>query len=279
MRTAICHYSFHRRWQAEQWTADRLCEETRALGIEGIDFHAGMIGKSEDAPGLIESAVAKHGLTLSGLSLSNDFNKKDPDEFRAEVEKVKEWIRVSAAVKAPVSRIFGGHLTKEVRFDPAARAAGLQRILAALREVAREAETLDVVLALENHGGLPCTAEEQVEVIQAVNSPALKATIDVGNYMQGGQEAHAATRVAAPHCGYVHFKDFRKVPSDRLPWGWDIEASVLGEGDVDHRACLEALRDAGYNGFVALEYEAKDTDEKVGVPKSIEFMKQVMEGF
>ena len=45
-----------------------------------------------------------------------------------------------------------------------------------------------------------------------------------------------------------------------------------------HRAYIEALREAGCTGFVALEYEAAE-DEKTGVPKSVEFMNYVMEGF
>ena len=279
MRTAMCHYSFHRRWKAEGWSPDRLCEEAKALGIEGIDFHAGLLGDSKAAAEAIKNAVARHGLTLSGLSLSNDFNQEDPDDLRAQVATVKEWMRVAAEVKAPVSRIFGGHLTKEVRLAPAAKAQGRQRILDALGEVVAEAEQLGVVLALENHGGLPCTGEEQADVIQTISSPALRATADVGNYMQGGQEGHVGTRIAAPYCAYVHFKDFKKIPSSDMPWGWDIEAAVLGEGVVDLRACLEVLKHAGYDGFVALEYEAKDTAEEVGVPRSVECMKNVMKDF
>ena len=275
MRKAICHYSFHRRWRAERWTADRLAEEVRALGIEGVDFHAGMPGASNSAPALIRSAVDKHGLLLSGLSLSNNFNQDDPDEFRRQVDRVKEWILVAAEVEAPVSRIFGGHLSADLRRDPAARAESRQRILEGLGEVVREAEKLDLVLALENHGGLPCTAEEQLDIIEAINSPYLRATIDVGNYLSCGQEGDAATRMVAAHCAYVHLKDFKKTPDDSSPWGWTTEACALGEGDIDLRACVEALGGAGFDGFVALEYEGVE-DEETAVPKSVAFMNELI---
>jgi len=275
VRQAICHYSFHRRWKAENWTPDRLAAEVKALGVEGVDFHAGLLGASAQAAELIRGAVAKHGLVLSGLSLSNNFNQEQAEKFRAEVETVKEWMRVADELKAPVSRIFGGSLKREQRQDPAARAAGQQRILEGLGEVAREAEKYGLVLALENHGGLPCTAEEQVDVLRRINSPGLKATIDVGNYMSCGQEGHVATRLAAKHCAYVHFKDMKKVADAASPWGWKAEACTLGDGDVDHRACLKALRDVGYTGFVALEYEGSEPEE-VGVPRSVAFMKRVM---
>ena len=100
----------------------------------------------------------------------------------------------------------------------------------------------------------------------------------MGNYLQGGQEGHVGTRVAAPYAAYVHFKDFKKIPDASSPFGARLEACGLGEGAVDHRACLDALRQAGYDGFVALEYEGAE-DEKTAVPKSVAFMKKVMQGF
>ena len=275
MRKAICHYSFHRRWDREKWTVDRLAEEVKSLGVEGVDFHVRYLGSPTEAPELIKLALKKHKRLLSGLSMSNDFNQADPDKFQAQVDTVKQWIAVAARVKAPVSRVFGGHLPREERMDPHAKAAGRQRILDALGQVVREAERSGIVLALENHGGLPCTGEEQVDVIEAIHSPFLKATIDVGNYMQGGQEGHVGTKIAARHCAYVHFKDYVKVPDASLPWGWTVKSCTVGEGDVDLRACVRILKDAGYDGFIALEYEGEE-DERVGVPKSVACMNEVM---
>jgi sugar phosphate isomerase/epimerase len=66
-----------------------------------------------------------------------------------------------------------------------------------------------------------------------------------------------------------------KVPDESSPWGWGIKAAVIGEGDVDLDACVKVLSEAGYDGFVALEYEG-DEDEKTGVPKSVETLKRVV---
>jgi len=125
---------------------------------------------------------------------------------------------------------------------------------------------------------MPCTGEEQVSIIEKIGSQFLRATIDVGNYMQGGQEGHVGTRIAARYAAYVHFKDFCKKPASSKPWSWHIEACTVGKGDVDHYACLEALKEAGYNGFIALEYEGPN-DEAVGVPESVKFMNEVMKKF
>ncbi|MBN1865112.1 MAG: sugar phosphate isomerase/epimerase, partial [Victivallales bacterium] len=136
---------------------------------------------------------------------------------------------------------------------------------------------LGVVLALENHGGLPCTGEEQVEIIESVNSPFLKATVDVGNYMQVGQEGQEGTAVAAHLAAYVHFKDFKKIlPAEGSRIPWELQTCTVGEGDVEHIECLKTLKKAGYKGYVALEYEGSE-DEKVGVPKSLDFTRKVIQ--
>jgi sugar phosphate isomerase/epimerase len=276
MKKSICHYSLHRTWKAKQWTCLQLAEHVKSLGSEGIDFHANLLGTTEGAAQKIKEALQKTGLVLSGLSLGNNFNMEEPEKFKQQVDYVKSWLRVAAEVKAPVSRIFGGHIKDRSNKDQLKKSFDL--IFEGLGQVVKEAEKLGVVLALENHGGLPCTGEEQIDVIKKFNSKNLRATVDVGNYLQGGQEGHVGSAIAAPYCAYVHFKDFRKTPSQdpNMPWG--LIASIVGVGDVDHLKCLTALKQAGYNGFVALEYEGPE-DESIGVPQSLEFMNKVMKGF
>ncbi len=275
MKQAICHYSFHRRHAAEKWTPERLAREIAALGVEGIDYHARLLGSTEGTAELIQAAVAQHGLTLSGLSFSTNFNRASQADWDKEVASANRWVAFAAGLKAPVSRIFGGSLSADDRKDEAARAAAWQRMIDGVAAVTKEAEKFGLVLALENHGGLPCTAQEQIDAIQAVNSPCLRATIDFGNYMAGGEEGHEATVKVAPYCAYVHVKDYRKTPDPSKPWGWGIQACTVGEGDVDLAACIAALRQAGYSGFVALEYEGSE-DETTGVPRSVAAMRKAL---
>jgi len=273
MKTSICHYSFHRTWKENNWSCDDLVSAVKALGVDGVDFHVGYLDSPKEAPALITRALQKSGLELSGLSLSNNFNQTDPQELKKQVQTVIEWLQVAAEIQAPASRIFGG--TSD-RSDKTALAQSLTRIVDGIGQVVREAEKLGIMLAIENHGGLPGTAEEQVEVIKKINSKNLRATVDVGNYMVCGQEADVGVGIAASYAEYIHFKDFKKKSDAKTPWGWSIEACTLGQGDVDHKACLQHLKKAGYDSFITLEYEGP-IDETVAVPQSVEYMKQVIQ--
>ncbi|MFW5884375.1 MAG: sugar phosphate isomerase/epimerase family protein [bacterium] len=273
MQISMCHYSLHRTWERERWSIAKLVDYVASLGVPGIDFHTRLI-PPETSGEELRRAVSDAGLALTGVSFSNNFNLPDAGERAEQVERVRGWIHLAADAGAPVSRIFGGHLSD--RTDDRARSEGRKLILDSLALVARTAEEHGVVLALENHGGLPCTAEEQIGVIESIGSPNLRATIDVGNYMQCGQEGHEATRVAAGYAAYVHFKDFRKVDDTASPWGWSIEPCTVGDGDVDHAACIRAMRDAGYEGSVAIEYEGTE-DELTGVPRSVEYTRRILD--
>ncbi len=57
--------------------------------------------------------------------------------------------------------------------------------------------------------------------------------------------------------------------------GKAFEACTVGRGDVDLEGCLGALRQAGYDGFIALEYEGQD-DERRGVADSIACMHKLI---
>jgi sugar phosphate isomerase/epimerase len=269
VQTAICHYSYHRTWDREKWDCIKLAETVKGLGVDAIDFHARLLGNPGSAAKRVTEALDRTGLILSGLSFSNNFNQEDPAEMRQQIDSVIEWIGIASELKAPVSRIFGGHVAD--RSDKAALDRGFERIIEGLRAVVEAAEKSGVILALENHGGLPCSGEEQVKVIETIGSANLRATIDVGNYMQCNQEGHEGTAVAARYAAYVHFKDFKRKPG--TPKG--IEPCTVGQGDVDHARCLQALLEAGYGGFVALEYEGLD-DEMRGVEASAAYMKDVV---
>ncbi|MBN1676613.1 MAG: sugar phosphate isomerase/epimerase [Kiritimatiellae bacterium] len=267
MKSSICHYSLHRVFKDQNWSLQQLVDFVKGQGVDGIDFHVKFLPAPDEAADAIQAALAGSGLVLSGLSLSTNFNQDDPSLFREQIDTAQQWLEVAGAVKAPASRVFGGHLKN--RKDAAALKTGMARVKEALRELAPAAEQNGVVLALENHGGLPCSGEEQVEVIEAIDSPFLRATIDVGNYMAMPQDPVDGTKAAAKYCAYVHLKDGRLLADGK------VERSVIGEGEVDIPECLRTLKASGYDGFVALEYEAAE-DELSGVPKSVTYMKKVM---
>lgn len=267
MKTSICHYSLHRIFKKENWTLKQLVDYVKNQGVDAIDFHIRFLTSPATAADEIRTALEGSGLALSGLSLSTNFNQDDDSAFAKEIADAKEWIDVASELKVPASRIFGGSMAD--RSNPNVVKAGMERVKKAMHEIVPYAEGKGVVLALENHGGLPCSGEEQVEIIEDINSPNLQATVDIGNYMGMPQKPEDGTALAVRYCCYVHVKDLRILE------GGKMERATLGEGEVDVPKCLKIIKDSGYQGYVALEYEGTE-DELTGVPKSVAYMKKVL---
>jgi sugar phosphate isomerase/epimerase len=115
--------------------------------------------------------------------------------------------------------------------------------MAALAEIAAGQ---GLVLAHENEKEIfGDTPGRCADLINSVNSPALRATFDAANFVQCGvrpfDEAYALLR---PHLVYLQVKDALATTSEVVP---------AGEGDGQVRETLAALRDSGFEGFISLE--------------------------
>ena len=86
------------------------------------------------------------------------------------------------------------------------------------------------------------------------------------------EDPTAAARRLAHRCEMVHLKDFyvrRKDPGDstqfdcggnwfRSRGGKYLRGSILGQGDLDVEDAMKALKNAGYQGNIALEFEGME---------------------
>lgn len=112
------------------------------------------------------------------------------------------------------------------------------------RGIAAEAQRLGVRIGLENVGrSHVITGEQMLDLIQAVDSPAVGAYFDVGNAQMLGSDSVQDIHTLREHLVQVHIKDPRK---DRKP-------CYLGEGDIDLAACLKALVEVDYSGPLVFE--------------------------
>lgn len=101
-----------------------------------------------------------------------------------------------------------------------------------------------------------CTREEVADVLK--NVPGLKFVYDCGNVLLVHDDPVAYFRYFAKETAHVHLKDME---SDR-----EDKCAVLGSGLVDIASVMEALTEAGYNGWVTIELKV---DEKKGVLRSL----------
>jgi sugar phosphate isomerase/epimerase len=133
------------------------------------------------------------------------------------------------------------------------RRAAMDLYREGLRRVLPTAEECGVNLLVEPEPHLLIERPEEFEeLLEGLTHPRLALNFDIGHfYCVGVDPAEAAQRLA-PHIRHVHLEDIAPSREHRH--------LVPGRGAIDLEAVLGALRDAGYDGWVAVElypYEAQ----------------------
>ncbi len=229
------------------------------LRMDGVELFASLIAEEgedrQQALAKTKSALETTGMKLAAYVVHNDFT--NPESHETELENIPMYISEAKYLDCNIIRILGGSTGK---LNGASREEGLKNVTAGLKQAVKSAEAENVVMALENHGDLPGTAEELVRVIKKVDSPNLKACFDMGNFLAGNmavkQNPLEALKIVLDNTNivHVHIKDRRFKPGAR----GDVESCICGTGAVPLQACVQLLKDSGYTGFLSCECEGEE---------------------
>ncbi len=115
-----------------------------------------------------------------------------------------------------------------------------------------------VYLALENHGGLTATPAGLLALVRDVKSPWFGVNLDTGNF--NGADVYAELEQLAPYAINVQIK---------------ISITPAGgkRQHADFSRLARIISDAGYRGYVVLEYEEAE-DPLVACPKYVDEMRR-----
>ena len=261
MQLAIDSYCYHRHFgeiypgletdPGTRITMDEFLERARALGVAGVSLESCFV------PDVSPEALARLRERLDTLGLARVWAWGHPHGLRsgadaAALDDLIRHIGVARAVGATVMRICcGGRRTR-----PADWAQHRAQLLPLLRRAAEAAQAQGVVLAIENH--IDLLADELLDLLQTVDSPALGVCLDTANNLRMLEDPVEVARKLAPWARATHIKDVAANTATKHgnPRDFAFWPSVpLGRGAVDLRAVLGHLRAAGYTGLLALEID------------------------
>ncbi|MDG5776490.1 sugar phosphate isomerase/epimerase family protein [Haloarculaceae archaeon H-GB2-1] len=220
-----------------------------ALQINGPDPSAFPVWNPEGRARIREAAV-EAGVEITSVSPSFYWQGWEAqqgflsdNQFRREeaIDALKHIIDAAGGVNADLVLIPFFQLCKiEDETDK-------QRVIDALGAVIGHAEHNDVTVTLET--SLP--ASENAEIVDAVDSPAVKICYDAANKAAlYGYDDVAEVRELGDRIGEYHVKDFHEPPP-----AFPDNYAALGEGAVDQQGVADALQDVGYDGWAVLETE------------------------
>jgi sugar phosphate isomerase/epimerase len=232
-----------------------------SLGLQGIEPTSYYFPKNFDAAFLLKMKRRSHirGLDLSCGAIRNDFCRRPGPELDADLKHCEQWVDTYARLGVRAIRVFAGTTPKG---DDEGEA--VKRCIDVLQQACKPAERAGVFLALENHGGITSRVETMLEIIRGVRSPWFGVNLDSGNFRETADPYEELAKIA-PYAVNAQIK---------------IEVSRRIDGKVkteesDYRRVIRLLKDAGYTGWLALEYEGKE-DPFVGIPKALDKLRSAL---
>jgi len=243
-------------WRDGAMPVRRFLDVAAEMGVEA-EIVVPMLGADSELEG--------SPVRIAGIGVSNDFAKPD---LAPEREKVLRGIDLAARHGSDWVRVFAGNVADGVDFDMVRG-----RIVENLRDMAERAESAGVTLALENHGMLAGRSDQVLDILRSVDSPALMANPDTGNFRLVDEDPVEAIVRLQGRCATAHLKDVKREDADpmyRSLAGVGYRGCTLGSGDVDLAGCLRALN----LGVASIEFEGIE-DPMTAVPDSVAYIRGV----
>jgi sugar phosphate isomerase/epimerase len=269
---AVSTYSYWRYRDDSKLSIEECIDLAAEAGFDAVEIlHVQMTDDSNPALQRIKQRAFRNGLSLCGLSTHQSFVSPDPEFRKRNIEHTIRCIEIAYALGIPTIRVNTGRWGTSKDFDDLMANKGIEPRLegytdddgfAWVREGFEKclpaAERCGVVLGLENHWGLGRTADGVLRVLNEVDSPWLRATLDTGNFLEN---QYAQYKQLAPEAVFVQAKTY---------YGGGTWYTL----EIDYQRVAEILRSVDYRGYISLEFEGQEQHE-TAIPKSLELLRSV----
>ena len=278
MKISVSSYSYSQLGNSDFERID-LAKEMGFDGIEFAEINPGSENKTDYAKKLRKYADDV-GVEITNYAIGTDFVNKDVD---SEIERLKGEVDIAEILGVKVMRHDATSGPEAERFAKSGFEKYLPTLAKGCKAVTEYAKTKGIRTCVENHGFF-CQQSDRVEALMnAVDDYNFGWLVDIGNFLCADEAPLDAVKVGVKHIVYAHVKDFyfadKSVPT---PDGYfdtrdgnHLCGSVLGDGIVPVKECVDIIKKSGYDGWITLEYEGQESP-LTAVPKGLEFLRKIV---
>ena len=252
-RISLAQWSLHRALRSGKLNHLDFAARTRKnFGIEAVEYvNSFFKDKAGDASFLAEMnrRAADSGVTQLLIMIDGEGQLGHPDKTER-LKAVKNHHRWVEAAKE-----LGCH---SIRVNASSQGSYEEQIsLAAdgLRSLTEYGDQHDINVIVENHGGLSSNGAWLASVMKTVGHPRCGTLPDFGNFRLSGDE------------WYDRYRGVREL----MPYAKAVSAKSYefdGNGNdkmTDYHRMMRIVLDAGYRGWVGIEYEGSKLSEDDGI--------------
>jgi L-ribulose-5-phosphate 3-epimerase len=221
-------------------------------GIEAVEFvNTFFKDKAQDSVYLreLKKRAEDHGVTcvLIMIDYEGDFSAEAKAERDKAVENHQRWVDAAAALGCHAIRINTGWNFSPTNVAPVAESCGQLTDYGAKHNIA---------IICENHGGPSSNPDALLALIKAVGKPTFGTLPDFGNF---------------PEENGKYTLDIYDAIARMMPYARGVSAKSVDfdsagkETTLDFPRLMKIVSDAGYHGFVGIEYSGNRLSEPEGI--------------
>jgi len=247
-----------------------FAEKANSWGFEGLEYVSQLYHKELEAADYSEAAMAhfveksnaeaaKYGLKnqLIMVDRQGDLATPDPEERKKAVENHYKWVDAAAAMGCHTIRVnLNGSSDKE---------EWIANSVDGLTQLATYAKDKNINISVENHGGLSSNGALLAEVMNQVNMDNCGTLPDFGNFCIRRNDP------SDYGSGCAESYDIYKGVSELMVHAKAVSAKSHNfdadgdETDIDYVKMLQIVKNAGYTGYIGVEYEGNVLGEEEGI--------------
>jgi sugar phosphate isomerase/epimerase len=265
MKTALHTISYSGSWGQAQLSLEEIVARAAALGFDGIMLaakrpHASLLDLNADARRRLRDKLKSSGVGLACLAAYTNFTADaehvEIPHREMQVYYVGELCRLAVDLGGKIVRIFTSY---EHPALPYTRAWDVT--VSAVKECARRAADAGAVIAVQNHHDIAAHAELFLQLLNAVDEPACRAAFDAWSPALQADDLVEVAKKLAKYTVHTTVADYVRLPRFRYQpelvnyrrESDYVQAVPVGEGFIDYKGFLNALRENGFNDHVAYE--------------------------
>jgi len=262
---SLAQWSIHKMIRNDSVDPYSFAEKAKDWGFTGLEYVSQLYNPEladanyspEAMAAFVEKSNAeakKHGLKNVLIMIDGQGNLavNDAAERKAAVERHFIWVDAAAAMGCHSIRVnlAGSDVPEE----------WMANSIDGLTQLATYAKDKNINIIVENHGGLSSNGAMLAEVMSKVNMDNCGTLPDFGNFCIKRSETGCAEEYDK-YKGVKELMVHAKAVSAKSH-EFDEEGN---ETDIDYARILQTVKDAGYTGFIGVEYEGSILSEEEGI--------------
>ncbi len=267
-KISLAEWSLHHMLQADKLkNLDFPSFSKSEFGIDAVEYVNGFFkDKAEDKAYLadLKQRAADVGVTNVLIMIDGEGHLGDPDEAARTkaVENHFPWVEAA--------KFLDCHSIRVNARSEGSREEQTKLAVDGLRQLSEFAAPHNINVIVENHGGLSSDGAWLADVIKQVDLPGCGTLPDFGNFRTGKNED-----------GTEIWYDRYQGTAELMPYAKAVSAKTHAfdasgnETKSDYLRLMKIVLDAGYHGYVGIEWEGGEPSEVEGIRMTKKLLERV----